>query len=194
MAEKSLEERMSMMEERMQRTEDTHEIQQVMNKYERYLEVGLWDEIVELFALKTPGVRADVGWGNYEGPEKIKKLFLGIHKEAFGDQKTGMRPGVFGALFNTTPIIEVAGDGKTAKGIWGVIGAGTMRYGGQEGTDSYDEGEMTSQWNLCMRATDFVKEDGEWKIWHYTVHGYFGSPFDTCWSDLEVPHAIFDHS
>jgi hypothetical protein len=124
----------------------------------------------------------------------IKKLFLDVHKQAFGDQKTGMRPGVFGALLNTNPIVEIAEDGKTAKGFWGVIGAGTMRHGGEGETGSYDEGKPNSGWNLCMRATDFIKEDGVWKMWHYTVHGYFCCPFDTCWSDIEDPAAMFDHS
>ena len=185
---------MKSIEQRLQRMEDIHEIEQVMNKYERYLEVRLWDELVDLFALKTPDVRADVGWGIYEGEEGIKRLFYGIHKAWGGDPKTGLNVGCFGTLFNVNPCIEIAGDGKTAKGIWGFLGAGSYRPGGQEGGQGYDKGKIDSHWNMGMRATDFIKENGQWKIWHYTVHGFFCCPFYTCWADVEDPYKIMDHS
>jgi len=60
----------------------------------------------------------------------------------------------------TTPIIEIAGDGKTAKGIWYSPGIGTnveIRNG---------KPEISGGWFWEKYAVDFVKEDGEWKIWH----------------------------
>jgi hypothetical protein len=60
----------------------------------------------------------------------------------------------------TTPIIEVAGDGKTAKGIWYSPGIGTnveIRNG---------KPEISGGWFWEKYAVDFVKEDGKWKIWH----------------------------
>ena len=62
----------------------------------------------------------------------------------------------------TTPIIEIAGDGKTAKGIWYSPGIGTnveIRN---------DKPEISGGWFWEKYAVDFVKEDGKWKIWHFS--------------------------
>jgi len=60
----------------------------------------------------------------------------------------------------TTPVIEVAGDGKTAKGIWyspgmglsGRISGTSVSYGGTFFWEKY--------------GADFIYEDGVWKMWH----------------------------
>jgi hypothetical protein len=61
----------------------------------------------------------------------------------------------------TTPIIEVAGDGKTAKGVWYTPGV--------RNTAVFDDGKVEVQgaWFMERYAVDFVKEDGKWKIWHF---------------------------
>ncbi|TXS90338.1 nuclear transport factor 2 family protein [Parahaliea maris] len=61
---------------------------------------------------------------------------------------------------NTTPIIEVAGDGKTAKGVWYSPGVGLMA----KVTD--DDAEVNSVFFWEKYAADFIKENGKWKIWH----------------------------
>jgi hypothetical protein len=55
-----------------------------------------------------------------------------------------------------TPLVEVADDGETAKGIWCLRGnhsrlttAGPLGY-----------------WEWGWMAADFRKENGQWKIWH----------------------------
>ncbi len=50
---------------------------------------------------ETPGVRVEISpLGRWEGLEGINRAMVKFHK------------------FITTPVIEVAGDGKTAKGVW----------------------------------------------------------------------------
>jgi hypothetical protein len=61
---------------------------------------------------------------------------------------------------NTTPIIEVAGDGKTAKGTWYSPGMGLSAH--INGTNVTYGG--TFFWEKY--GADFMKENGEWKIWH----------------------------
>jgi len=61
---------------------------------------------------------------------------------------------------NTTPIIEVAGDGKTAKGVWYSPGVGLMaKIVG-------DDAQVGSVFFWEKYAADFALEDGKWKIWH----------------------------
>lgn len=66
----------------------------------------------------------------------------------------------------TTPYVEVAGDGKTAQGMWYAPGQVTVAH-----PDSVDALYMYEKY-----ATDFIKEDGEWKIWHLFVGTDFMLP------------------
>jgi SnoaL-like domain len=60
----------------------------------------------------------------------------------------------------TNPIIEVAGDGKTAKGMWNSNGPGL--------NTSVKDGKLvvSGMWFWRTYYVDFVKEEGKWKIWH----------------------------
>jgi len=64
----------------------------------------------------------------------------------------------------STPVIEVAGDGKTAKGIW--------ESPGLHFTAQVKDGKITKSgsWFWEKYAADFVKEDGKWKIWHIAMY------------------------
>jgi hypothetical protein len=61
----------------------------------------------------------------------------------------------------TTPIIEVATDRETAQGVWMSVGLASRV--GQDGKPQYVE-----FWERF--AVDFVREDGQWKIWHFQIH------------------------
>jgi hypothetical protein len=61
----------------------------------------------------------------------------------------------------TTPIIEIAGDGQTAKGVWYSPGIGLFPKVGNDGSVIV---RGTFFWE--MYGVDFAKEDGKWKIWH----------------------------
>jgi hypothetical protein len=61
---------------------------------------------------------------------------------------------------STTPVIEIAGDGKTAKGIWYSPGMGLM-------TDiDNPEVKVNGTFFWEKYGADFIKENGVWKIWH----------------------------
>ena len=76
-----------------------------------------------------------------------------------------------------SPVIEIAGDGKTAKGIWHCMGA----YA-DIGTDG-----PSSSWLWGYYAGDFVREEDGWRIWHLL---YLRDVDHTCgqsWADPEKP-------
>ncbi len=165
MAKKSL-------EERIQRMEDIHEIQNLMSKYVYFHTAGWHDETAAMFAIKTPGVRADiVDWGLYEGLESVKRLYSDVHKYVEGD-----RVGCMSVLPISTPVIEVAGDGKTAKGLWIHTGSVTFPI----------DGKPQSNWAWGKYGVDFVKEDGKWKFWHIHVYALFFTPYEK--SPVEGAH------
>lgn len=55
-----------------------------------------------------------------------------------------------------TGVIEVARDGQTAKGLWMIRGS----------YSKITTGGPTAYWEWSWLAIDFVREAGEWKIWH----------------------------
>lgn len=69
----------------------------------------------------------------------------------------------------TTPYIEVAGDCKTAKGLWYVPSINVE-------IDQNGEPVPVTIWEKC--DVDFIKEDGKWKIWHFTQWVQFAAPLD----------------
>ena len=67
----------------------------------------------------------------------------------------------------TTAIIEIADDGLTAKGYWYTPGM----------LKQTDFANADSMWENY--GCDFIKEDGEWKIWHLHMYTDFQCEFGT---------------
>ena len=181
MAEKSL-------EEKVQRALDYQEIQNVMSKHCYYHSAGMHrEELENIWAQKTPGVRWTNPAGvweeetikkfyvdeqdrqNREGLEKLKKVYPDVEVTP---ENYGM--GVLNTHPAATPCIEVAGDGKTAKGVW--VSPGQV-------TGIGDDGNPQAKWMWGKYAIDFVKEDGKWKIWHLQRYYDFAVPVNESWAD-----------
>jgi hypothetical protein len=148
------------------------EIENLMGRYSFNHTAGMHAQCVDLFAMKTPGLHVEMVWGVYNGPEGIRKLYPGFHAWSDGNG--------IGKMFihtMTTPVIEVAGDGMTAKGVWVSPGSETM----QPGNDLTLEPK--GRWSWIKYGADFIKEEGQWKIWHMHVYGLFSSDPDKSWVD-----------
>jgi len=163
-------------EERLQRLEDIHEIQNLMGR-SRYLGApGFRDkELPPDVAQKTPGTTTEVAhWGVYEGPEGLARMGKLLEYHHSDPRGMMMQHPI------TTPVIEVAGDGKTAKGVWISPGLETMPY----------QGKLRAFWAWVKYGVDFVKEDGEWRIWHNHVYAIMRCPFEKSW--VEEPNIDID--
>lgn len=167
------------MEEKVQRLIDRNEVANVMGRYVYGHFCNDYNGVFELFA-KRDDVTAEIAnWGVYKGSTSIRRLYPEMHaKFLLGD---GL--GRLHANCVTTPVIEVAGDGETAKGLWFITGAETS-----PGND----GVLDPHWTWARYAMDFIKEDGQWKIWHLHTVGLFHTPFSTSWVDYKEPHRDLD--
>lgn len=162
------------LEQRIARVEAVQAIENVMGRYSYWHTANMHRECLELFALKTPGVRAEMMWGVYEGPESLDRLYPGFHVWTDGDAKGKMH---MHAL--TTSVIEVADDLQTARATWISPGHETMSF-----IDGAAEPEAA--WAWCKYGCDFIVQDGVWKIWHLHVYGIFMSDYHHSW--VEVPN------
>jgi hypothetical protein len=164
----------------VQKLLDIREIENLMAKYAYLHTAGRHEETAELFAKKTPGVRVNLG-GVYEGTEGVRRAMVETHQ--------AMNVGKPGFLFvhtQTTSVIEVAGDGKTAKGVWMSPGLETRK--------NPETGKFVAYWLWGNYAVDFVKEDGKWRFWHFHVYPYMAAPYDKSWTDAAPPKLLPDET
>jgi len=120
----------------------------------------------ETAAQKTKGGCFGVD-GKYLYGDAAKKALAGQ-----GDPGA-LRTGGANMHMVTTGHIQVASDGKTAKGIWYSPGFLT-----ETGTD----GKGKAAFDYKRYGVDFVKEDGEWKIWHFIAFTDFITPPNVAWT------------
>ena len=140
-------------------------------------------EIIPMWVKKgTPDVRAQYSNnGVYTNWDNI----MSYHAQ---------RPNPPGKLiyhFLASPIIEVAADGKTAKGMWlmsGLESGLTAPESAKGAPDFMYEKNVTVDgkkvWMHTVYAkygVDFIKQDGEWKIWHFHCFEVARAPYGTGW-------------
>lgn len=155
---------------RIERMEAVNEIQNVMARYVNYHCASRQEETCELFCNHTVGTWCCFSGDVFNGYQGVENHFKGFMAEAEQD--------LTGRLYLhdlVTPLIEVAGDGKTAKAIFGTMGCET-------GVDELFK--PMSLWSFDRYRIDFAKEDGVWKIWHMDFHPTFLTPYDgKGWTD-----------
>ena len=158
------------LEARIQRLEDIHELQQLLGRYEYLHTANRHDDVVPMFATTVP-VKIEIPtWGIWEGEGAAYRCFHGFHNwlgvEANGPEGEMMQHTL------ATPVIEIAGDGKTAKGVWMSPGHEAHNIGGS----------MVAIWCWGTYGEDFIKEDGVWKIRNHHVYLNIYTLFDMPWT------------
>jgi hypothetical protein len=168
MTQKSLEERFNALEHEVKRLQAVNEIQNVFSKLDYLHSTGIQNESLELFASTMPDVSIEISNGGvYIGSNGIKKPGFGGQT----DSRKGI-PGNLGIHCRTSPIIEVAGDCKTAKAMW--ISPGLETDFGPK---------VQSYWCWCKYGVDYIKENGKWKIWHLHTYPIFKVPYEKSWTE-----------
>jgi hypothetical protein len=161
------------LEEKIQRALDIQAVQNVMSKHEYYHALGAnIDELETIWSKKAPDVSFAQNTGYWVGYDSIYTYYgtdhiinekadlarLRVNYPSVAADALGAGTLMMHTL--TTPIIEIAGDGQTAKGMWYTPGQVTGI-----GSDGYPN----AQWMWEKYGVDFIKEDGEWKIWHMQI-------------------------
>jgi hypothetical protein len=139
------------------------EINNMMGRYAAYVIANHWDDIGAMFALDDPDVHQNVPF-QMQGPA-VRDYFTKRAAEKLPD-------GVMHQHTFLSPIIEVAGDGQTAKGVWDSPGIDT------------GNGNAMANWAWVRYAIDFKKINGEWKIWHLSVLPVWTAPYGDSWSTM----------
>lgn len=163
-----------------ERAAATWAIQNIMSRHEFMHAAGRnLEEIDSMWVAKegkfaATATFASPAWVMY-GLDTIRRAYgmksrddaeAGLAKLAAIDSSVKKAPENYGAgaewvmHTSTTPVIEIAGDGKSAQGAWYSPGIGVMPV--------FQDGKIHLQSMLFYEkyGGDFVKENGIWKIWH----------------------------
>ncbi len=174
-------------EELLERWEAIHEIENLMGRRSfKVMTIQDQDVFETMWSKNDPCLGFNHGY--YKGYEAVAGYFRGLRELQLLRAKAAMElhpeelagktaeelfgVGAFHANNLTTPVIELAGDMKTAKGIWYVLD-GDVDYK-QEGHAAYN--------CLGRIGVDFICEDGEWKIWHLVYAEDIRVPMGESWT------------
>ena len=164
---------------------DVEEVMEVMNRRVYYTMQGKHEEELRDLWVSTPELQKTASFGQnygyYCGMEEIRSYyvtdFLAKRQEIL-DEFRAQDPTIENRLENrmigytsmapnSTPLVEIAADGKTAQGVWYTIAQETV---------GRPEGRSEAMWRGEKLAADFVKEPEGWKIWHLVIANDYFNP------------------
>jgi len=156
----------------MDRWEDQREIKNLMGRLASDYCIKREGEMYGKYWSRRPDVCLGINAGWYDGAEAVEGYYRSLHEKTahqsrivaknfpkeLGDKTKAELHGVGSMDYKPidTALVEIAGDGNTAKGIW------TFRGSHSQITD---RGPI-SYWEWGWFAADFIREGDEWKIWH----------------------------
>lgn len=181
-------------EELVSRWEDVREIENLMGRRTFYTMLGQNDKVWnEYWCGKEQDPCLGFNHGYYKGYDAVNGWFQALHgyiklqtelvQKAFPEklahkaEDEAFNVGNLICRNITTPLIELAADGQTAKGLWYLMGADIGI--GPSGPES------RHSWGRV--GVDFIKENGVWKIWHLVFAEDLNCPTGSSWGVHEEP-------
>jgi hypothetical protein len=154
------------LEAKVTRLEDMQAIQKLMGKYVYWLYTQKYDLIKKYcWAQKAPDISIEASdSGLFKGQEAVMRFFSpdGV-VGALGQVKGG-----FTLHIACDPVIEIAADGQTAKSVW------------------LSPGCATSMWIWGVFLVDYIKEEGEWRMWHSNFNPLFRTKYHKGWQEEPI--------
>jgi hypothetical protein len=171
-------------EELTGRFEDRRDVKNLMGKYAASLLLKKEPTMFADFWSKRDDISMGVNEGYYQGREAIAGFYAATRDllvKLFPKQTAGKTPaelygiGPFETKAINNAVVEIATDGKTAKGMWCCLGTVT----------SITTRGPVSNWIFGTFAADFIREDDRWKLWHLLYLEDVNSPTGHNWSQLK---------
>lgn len=176
----------------LERWEDRRACQNIIGKFSHSYVTKEEGLIYERFWSSRGDVCLGLNNGWYDGAEAVRGWYDALKaknvlcsrliKDYFPNElgeytyEECLGVGLLGYKSTDTCIVEVADDGQTAKGLW-VIRGGYM--------DLKPYGlSFNTVWGYL--AADFIKESGEWRIWHLQKLYDVDCPIGQGWSEEPV--------
>lgn len=170
---------------------DVQAVQNLMSRRAFLHSIGRNELELDLWA-KDHEVRWAQNQGCWVGMDSLKVYYADINQQMQANELkrlNGLNPAIKDIPENrnigntvlhllTTPIIEVAEDGQSAKGVWYTPGAILT---------TKDGSSVEGMWMWERYGGDFIKEDGKWRIWRLQVFTDFAMPFGEAYTPIGDP-------
>jgi hypothetical protein len=168
MNEKELEAKVKMLEDKVRTLEDIEAIKKLQRAYGYYLEHWMAEDLIDLFS-DSPEACLRVAAGEYRGKESIRRFFR--HGKENTPLPKAESPEFLHQVMQLSGIVDVAPDGKTAKGRW--YGFGANAFPVPEG--------VAPGWMNGVYEVEYIKENNIWKLlkvrWCMTFHAPWSLSF-----------------
>lgn len=156
------------------RVEAEIDVMNLASEFTLRIKGGEFERAYKCFALETPGVCAELsGIGIYEGPDALKAYYVDYLPKIAGGE------GCFKLNHICTPVVEVARDGQTARGMWLSVGMEALKR--EDLAGMYPD--PLSVWVFGTWCMEFVQENGVWKIWHLQIFDEVQTVYEKGWSE-----------
>jgi hypothetical protein len=160
--------RIAALETQLARADAAREIQNLMGRYTVNFSPKYMHRAIDFYALDRQDVSVEIAdRGVYVGAEALRRLFTGSFAMS--------TKGNLLIHYLATPMIEVAQDGQSARGVW--------RSPGIEAVVPPDGGKPVPLWSFGTYAVDFVRTNGEWKILHLHWFRTIKCSYEKAWVD-----------
>ena len=159
-------------QELLSRWEELREIKNLMGRLSHDYVLKAVGPMYETYWSTRPDVCLGINEGWFDGPQSVaayyanqndrieleSRLIQAAFPEELGDKTAEEVHGVGMIDYKPvdTPVLELAEDGQTAKGLWTIRGSHSI----------LSKGGPIAYWEWGWFAVDFILEEGEWKIWH----------------------------
>lgn len=148
------------------------EIENLMGRFAILYSAGQYDRLLSFFA-DTEQIyfqRSDVGV--YEGKEAIQGYFNNLKEHAL--------PGSFRMMNLTSPVIQMAEDGKTAQGMWYINGLEAIKNPEAPADPAAD------MWINDKLAVEFIRTYQGWQILRMTISEEMRGLYHKSWGEYSV--------
>jgi hypothetical protein len=167
---RTLQKEIRTLENQTRTLQDIEEIKRLQRAYGYYIDNFMTDEIVDLFS-DSPDTVLRVHAGEFRGKEGVKRFFRPSGHGTRTREKGRRMPEFLHQVMQLSPIIDVAPDGKSARGRWYGFGANASPV-----KDGVYHG-----WMDGVYENEYVKENGKWKIKKLRWWMYFFAPYWEGW-------------
>ena len=174
------------------RRTDREEIANLMGRYQYLFAAYRCTDILNELWSRDPDIHLE------DGPSGVylydRNGVGDYYRQRFGEG-SDPNPGEMRMDTLTTPVIEVAADGRTAKGVWISTGHESAAFpdGTESGIPTVDSAapdaygnRVFAHWVWKKYAVDFIREANGWKIWHLHIYDVFRCPFDENWVTYSI--------
>ncbi|MGD0795793.1 MAG: nuclear transport factor 2 family protein [Dehalococcoidales bacterium] len=160
---KEMETRIKELENQVVKLKDLEDINRLQKSYGYYMEHWMYEDIIDLFS-DSPDTVLNLMAGIFLGKEGVRKYFGGMTEMT-------QSPEFLHQIMQLSGIVDIADNGKSAKGRWYGFGPVALPIG--KGVyQFFADGTYIA---------DYIKEDGVWKILKLMWNPLYTAPPEKGW-------------